>query len=170
MNNNKNIFTAIVTCSFLAGVALAQSGPPFEITQSVISNGGGTSNGAPYSLTGTTGQSVAGTNSSGGGFGVSGGFWQPVFAPTAAMVAVSGRVATADGRGIRNARLTLTGVDGIIRMALTGPFGYFRFDDVAAGQTYIISIHSKRYVFANPTQIISVSDEITDLVFTADPQ
>ena len=85
------------------------------------------------------------------------------------MVAVSGRVVTSDGGGIRNVHLTIARANGATQQALTGSFGYFRFDDVEAGQTYIISVTSKRYQFANPAQLISVANEITDLMFNALP-
>ena len=166
----RHIITAMIFVSISVGVGFAQSGGTYILTQSVIANGGGASSGGTFGVTGTNGQALAGTNSSGGGFGVTGGFWQPVFAPSAAMVAVSGRILTANGNGIRNVFVSLTDPGGTTRRTISSSFGYFRFDDVEAGQTYIISINSKRYVFTNPTQVISVSDEITDLVFTSEPQ
>ncbi len=169
MKNIRKIRVAIVFLVFLPVSVLTQSGGTFEITQSVVSNGGGTSNGGTFDVTGTSGQALAGTNSTGGNYGVRGGFWQGSFAPTAAVVAVSGRVVTAQDRGIFKVRVTLTGANGVSRSVQTNPFGNFRFDDVEAGQTYIISVRSKRYQFSNDTQVVLVTDEITDLVFTALP-
>ncbi len=83
----------------------------------------------------------------------------------AAGVAVSGRVLTSDGAGVRNAIVTLIGTDGTTRRVMTSSFGYYRFDDVEAGQTYVVGVASKRYVFTPRT--ISVSDELTDLDFNA---
>ena len=163
------ILTLAFTCGVYAIVAPAQSGGGYVITQSVIAGGGGTSNGDSYSVTGTISQSIAGTDSIGSAFRVRGGFWQSQFSPTAAMVTLSGRVSTAENQGISRARVTINSSDGTTRTALTGAFGYFRFDDVEVGQTYIVSIHSKRFQFANPTQVVSVNDEITDLDFTALP-
>lgn len=88
-------------------------------------------------------------------------------APTAASVSVGGRVVTADGRGIAKARVSITDQTGETRTALTNPFGYFRFDDIEAGQTYFISAQSKRYLFENQTQVVFVGDSITDLHFNA---
>lgn len=93
-----------------------------------------------------------------------------VTAPTAARVAVGGRVLTADGRGITNVRVTITDQAGTSRSALTSSFGYFRFDDVEAGQIYIIGVRSKIYQFENPEQVVFVGDEITGLTFNAFPQ
>ncbi|HEX8246539.1 MAG TPA: LamG-like jellyroll fold domain-containing protein [Pyrinomonadaceae bacterium] len=88
------------------------------------------------------------------------------FAPTAASVTVGGR-ATTDGQGIGNAQITLTDANGQTRTAITNPFGYYRFTDIPAGATYILAARSKQYVFANPTQVVNVSEEITDADFTA---
>ncbi len=90
--------------------------------------------------------------------------------PTAASVSVGGRVLTSGGRGIARARVSITNQSGETRTAISNLFGYFRFDDVEAGQTYIIGVRSKRYQFANPTQVVFVSDEITDLIFNALPK
>ncbi len=89
-------------------------------------------------------------------------------APTAANVIVGGRVLTDTGRGIPNARLQLTDSNGNIRRANTNHFGYYRFDNVEAGETYIISVAHKSYLFVNATQVINVADSITDLNFIAE--
>jgi hypothetical protein len=84
-------------------------------------------------------------------------------APTAAGVSVSGRVLTPDGRGLRNARVSLTDSAGAMQTAMTNSFGYYRFNEIGAGQTIIVSVASKRYQF--PALIVSVNEEITDLNF-----
>ncbi|MBS1792210.1 MAG: carboxypeptidase regulatory-like domain-containing protein [Acidobacteria bacterium] len=86
-------------------------------------------------------------------------------APTAAGVTVAGRVALASGSGVPNAIVYLTAPDGPIRQTRTSSFGYFRFDDVAAGQTVVVSVQSKRGNFA--PQVLSLADSITDLSFVA---
>ena len=91
--------------------------------------------------------------------------FQLIVVPTvAAGVTVAGRVRTTDGTGVRNAVVTLTDSNGNTRTAQTGSFGYYRFEEVEAGQTYIVSVASKRFTFT--TQVVSVSDSITDLDFT----
>jgi hypothetical protein len=87
-----------------------------------------------------------------------------VLAPTAASVSVSGRVLTTSGRGLTNAMVTMTDLNGSTRTARTGTFGYFRFDEVVAGQSYVFSVSSKRYRFAS--QVIMVMEELTELNFT----
>ena len=169
MNFNRFVIAFLLSTLCAGFLAHAQSGGGYVITQSVIAGGGGTSNQDSYSVTGTISQPIAGTDSIGSAFRVRGGFWQSQLSPTAAMVTVSGRVSTAENRGISKARVTIDSSDGTTRTALTGPFGYFRFDDVEAGQTYIVSVNSKRFQFANPTQAVSVNEEITGLDFTALP-
>ena len=166
MKNHKIKFMATLSLyCVLAGIAAAQSGGTFTITQSVIANGGGQSSGGTFDVTGTNGQSVAGTNSTGAPFSLQGGFWQPQFAPTAAGVSVSGRVLAPGGRGLRNATVTMTDTNGVTRYARTSSFGYYRFDDVTVGQTYILAVRSKRYQFA--TQVLNVTDSLTDVDFIA---
>jgi hypothetical protein len=88
-----------------------------------------------------------------------------LLAPVAAAVSVSGRVLTFDGSGLRDAKVTLTDTDGNSRSITTGSFGYFRFDDVRAGETYVVSVVSKRYQFS--PQVITVNEELSELNFTA---
>lgn len=93
------------------------------------------------------------------------GAFELLSAPTAATVVVSGRVLTIDGNGLRNAHVVLTDMSGNSQTALTGSFGYYRFEEVEVGATYIISINSKRYRFA--PQFITITEAMEDLNFTA---
>jgi len=86
--------------------------------------------------------------------------------PTAAGVSVGGRVVTADGTGVSKARVLLTDQNGTTRFVLTNNFGYFTFIDVEAGETYVVTVTSKRYSFAG--QVVNVTDNVADLNFTAD--
>jgi hypothetical protein len=66
-----------VSLLVFSAIAIAQqSGGDFEITSSTVDNGGGTSVGGEYTLTGTIGQPDANPQvSSGGQFSLAGGFW-----------------------------------------------------------------------------------------------
>ena len=88
--------------------------------------------------------------------------------PSAAGVNVGGRAITADGRGIARARIALWDDSGNVRAASTNGFGYYNFEDVEVGRTYVVSITSKRYVFSSATQFINVGDEISSLDFVAE--
>ena len=88
-------------------------------------------------------------------------------ATLAAAVDVNGRVSDADGSPIARAFVTLTDSNGATRTASTSSFGYFRFTEVAVGETYTINVSHKRYSFA--PQVLTVSEEIQDLNLTALP-
>ena len=161
--------TLVLTLSALPATAQIATGGAYALEQSVIANGGGNSAaGGAFSLDGTVGQAVAGNAVSGPPFAVTSGFWNSTpLAPTAATVSVTGQVRTANGAGIRNAVITLTGLDGSTQIARSGSFGYYRFNEVLAGETYIVSIASKRFRFATPTIVIAVLDEVAGLDFVA---
>lgn len=91
-------------------------------------------------------------------------------APTAAPALISGRVTTAEGFGLRNATVTVQGgsIEGV-RTAMTTTFGYYRIDGLTAGMTYIVSVGSRRYVFANGTRIVNLTENVTGLDFIAEP-
>ncbi len=94
------------------------------------------------------------------------GMWQiPLLAPTAASVSISGRVMTAQGRGLRNAFVTLTDSHGVMRQVMTSIFGTYRFDDVQAGDTYSIGVRSRRFSFQ--PQVLNVTDNLSDIDFIA---
>ena len=170
MKKFNSVISLLILCiSLVSGVNLtAQSGGTFSISHSVIANGGGQgSTGGTFSLSGTAGQNAVGTVPGGAPFVVQNGFWHGDLAPTAAGVSISGRVTTPNGNGLRNAILTLTDSTGNVRTTITSSFGYYRLDDIEAGQTYVIAVSSKRYQFA--PRVLSVADELTDLDFTALP-
>ena len=43
------------------------------------------------------------------------------------------------------------------------PFGVYRFEDVLRGETYVLSVTSRRYRFA--TRILTVTDSVADYDF-----
>ena len=164
------IILTIVLSAFASAQAQVASNPPYVLEQAVIAGGGGqNSTGGTFSLDGTIGQAVADTNgASGSSYKVQSGFFTAApLAPTAASVSISGRLLTADGRGLTNARVILTDANGTQRVANTSSFGYFRFNEVEVGQTYIISVVSKRYQFT--TQIVTVLEEVVNLEIIALP-
>ena len=162
--------TKFLILNFILSVSIAaqSSGGQFAITQSVIANGGGNSSGGNFGVTGTTAQTNVGENPSGGNFNLRGGFWQTFFAPTAAMVSVSGKVAKANGGGISNVRVLMTNQTGETQSAVSNTFGNFRFETVAAGEIYVFTVQSKRYQFSVPSQVLSVNENVSDLIFIAD--
>ncbi|MBS1796459.1 MAG: carboxypeptidase regulatory-like domain-containing protein [Acidobacteria bacterium] len=88
-------------------------------------------------------------------------------APTAALVAVTGRVTDHNGTAIARARLTLADAAGNQRSAVTNSFGYYRFDAVAAGAAYTVAVAAKGYEFAPSSVVVDVADAVTNLDFAA---
>jgi CSLREA domain-containing protein len=89
-----------------------------------------------------------------------------ILGPTAAAVSIGGRVMLATGKGISRAIITMTAANGEIRTASTDQFGFYRFANVPAGETYIFAAAHKYYRF-NP-QIITVLEDASRVEFTAD--
>ncbi len=86
---------------------------------------------------------------------------------TAAPANVSGRIATADGRGISRVIVTLTDQNGVVRRTTSSAFGYYRFEDVGVGETYVLTVASKRYTFAQPSRIVTVQEDVGDADFVS---
>lgn len=86
-------------------------------------------------------------------------------APTAAGIEIVGRVISSSDSGIGNAQVLLTDQNGQVRIVKTNQFGYFVFQDIQAGETYVISVKHKNYAFT--PQIISATEDIRDLLLTA---
>lgn len=88
--------------------------------------------------------------------------------PTAAGANLSGRVSRASGSGIPKAavsiRNTNTNEQTIIQ---TNPFGYYNFENLTVGATYIVTVESKNYTFANPNHVITLQDNVADVNFTS---
>lgn len=85
--------------------------------------------------------------------------------PTAGEVTVAERVMTANGSGIHNALVALTGPSGETVFARTSAFGYFRFDGVRAGAAYLVAVTAKERAFT--PRLVRVDDAIADLDFIA---
>lgn len=171
----KNLFVLIAIFTGAAWAADAQisAGGNYSIEKSVMANGGVSGTGAStngiYTVEGTIGQNAAGTTQHNSTLKFQPGFWTAqVLAPTAAGAILGGRVTTVSGQGIKNARLTLTMPSGETRNLVSGSFGYYRFEDLAAGGTYILTVTAKRFVFSVPAQVVPLSEDRGDIDFIGD--
>jgi hypothetical protein len=90
-----------------------------------------------------------------------------IVGPSAASVSVGGQLLTATGEPVSKAKVLLTASNGATRTAISNGFGYYRFDDVTVGETYIISVNSKRYTFT--PMAISPTDGLSELNLIALP-
>jgi hypothetical protein len=87
---------------------------------------------------------------------------------SAATVSVSGRVTNANGYGIGGVVVSING--GSLSEALyarTSPFGYYSFDGIAAGLTYVVTVSSKTHTFSPSTRIIDVQDSVGNADFVS---
>ncbi len=79
---------------------------------------------------------------------------------------IGGRLTDTNGQGLTNVLVVLTGDSAsALRTAKSNPFGYYRFDNVPGSQSYTVSVSTKRYDFANPSQVINVIGDLTDVNF-----
>lgn len=85
--------------------------------------------------------------------------------PSAAGVSIGGRISTPDGRSLKSALVTLTAPNGETKQTRTGLKGRYQFDNVSAGKTYLLTVHSKRYRFE--PRAISVTGEETNFNLVA---
>jgi hypothetical protein len=167
----KRIFLVLftLTCVF-AAYSQSTDGTHTIVKSTTTNNGGGTSSDGTLSVTGTIGQVDAVESLNDGQLKIFGGFWtiEPL-APTAANALISGRIKTANGRGIRNVVITLSDTStGETRRILSSPFGYYRFQNVEVGKTYILEVNSKRFSFNPNNRVIAPSEDLTDEDFTAE--
>ncbi len=89
------------------------------------------------------------------------------FVPTAAHVSISGRVLDSNLQGVFKARVTVLGQNGMTQNTLTNAFGFFRIEDLAAGQSYLIEVSSKRFIYA--PRVVNAVEDVTDVDFTPIP-
>lgn len=46
---------------------------------------------------------------------------------------------------------------------ITGPFGYYRFDGLEVGRSYILRLAAKRFTFPSNPILVTLNDEISEL-------
>lgn len=88
-------------------------------------------------------------------------------APTAANASISGRVLDSNGRGISSVSVTATGENGNVLTAVSNSFGFYAFNGLPTGQTYVLSVSNRRYNFATSSQVVNLSENVSDLNFVA---
>jgi hypothetical protein len=86
--------------------------------------------------------------------------------PTAAGATISGRVLSPTMQPVSNAVVQVIDQAGLVRTAITSPFGYYAIENVPAGETYVVGVTDKRFTFAG--RVISLKDSITDVDFVAE--
>ena len=91
--------------------------------------------------------------------------------PVAANTSLGGRILTANGGGIRNVLVTVSGGDLPFPItAQTGSFGFYNFPALHSGQTYTVTVTTKRYTVAEPTRMVTLNSNVSNFDFVAEPQ
>ena len=93
--------------------------------------------------------------------------WQRV-PSTAQVVSVSGRITTPSGLGINKVYVNMSDANGNVMNAISSSFGYYRFDNVLLGETYVISVVSKRYTFPISSRTLTITGELVNVDFVSE--
>jgi hypothetical protein len=88
-----------------------------------------------------------------------------VFVGSSSGVSINGRLVTAAGNGLRGTQVLITGSNGGSYAATSSSLGYFEFSGLAAGDTYTLTVQSRRYRFSAVN--VSASQAVTSVEMTA---
>jgi phage gp45-like len=64
--------------------------------------------------------------------------------------------------------VSLTDLSGTTRIAVANVFGYYRFADLNAGETYVFSVSAKRLKFTPQTQARVIVEDTYDINFSSE--
>ena len=84
----------------------------------------------------------------------------------AAEATLQGRVLAMGGRGVTSARVTATSASGVVSTAITTRYGQFSISGLAIGETYTVTVQSRRFVFT--PRSVPISDSVTNVDFVAE--
>jgi hypothetical protein len=85
---------------------------------------------------------------------------------TAGPATISGRIRTTGGSPIGQAQVELSGGSlSAPLMVRSNQFGIYQFREVPSGSTYVVSVSSKRYAFANPPRPLLLEESVSDVDF-----
>lgn len=88
-----------------------------------------------------------------------------------ANLSLGGRVLTADGAGIRNAVVTISGGNLPAPVSVqTGAFGTYNFSGLQQSGNFTVTVSSKRFSLAQPSQTIILQGSISNFNFVATAQ
>ncbi len=159
---------SLLATSTVAGNSADLFGATVSIPAGTIVPGGATFSGT---MNGGTPFSGTFVNNIGSGFSTLDGFgfinaqYAVSLSPTTVGLRISGRVLTSGGRGVRGASVVISDSLGQTRSVRTGPLGNFVITNIQAGETYVVSVFSRRFQFT-PRQV-QITDNIVGLNFVA---
>jgi len=89
---------------------------------------------------------------------------------TAAPASISGKVVTSTGLGILRAKITvIDAATGVTKTAFSNQFGMFTVTGLEVEKLYLVTVSHPNYVFATNTQSFVLNEDLTGLLFTANP-
>lgn len=95
-------------------------------------------------------------------------FTNQFLGPSSAPASVSGRVSTAEGQAIGNARIAIHNANtGEVWVTYTNTFGYYRIEGLPIADFYIITVLHKRYLFLEASRGFTLEEDLVNVNFTA---
>jgi len=94
-------------------------------------------------------------------------FTSDELAPSSADATVSGRVVSADGRGVRGISITLLDAStNTVRSVVTNTFGYYTFEKLPVTHYYVLTaVSTGRYPIRNNVQTFTLQDDLKATTF-----
>jgi len=87
--------------------------------------------------------------------------------PSSSVAKISGRVLIGKGRGIAGVSVTAVGSDGSVARVVTNTFGTYVLPKLKVGQTYVVSVESRRHYFPVSSELVVLNDDLVGLDFEA---
>ena len=82
---------------------------------------------------------------------------------------VMGRITDFSGRSVRGAEVVLFSLDSDdVKRVVTNGFGYYRFQDLNLGESYLISVQHRRYIFVMGSTSFTLEGAPIQIDFQAD--
>ena len=78
---------------------------------------------------------------------------------------LKGRVTTSSGRGADRVVVRLTDQSGNVRYAIANHFGYYRFLGVETWKSYMLRVHSKKFMFSPPERTLEFVESAPNVNF-----
>ena len=88
-------------------------------------------------------------------------------APSSSPASISGRVLAQRGRGISGAIVKAESTSGKILSTTTNSYGYYHLKGLQSGETYVVSVESRRYYFPISSEIVQLDADLSGFDFEA---
>ncbi|MBK9164688.1 MAG: carboxypeptidase regulatory-like domain-containing protein [Acidobacteria bacterium] len=96
--------------------------------------------------------------------GVSSSNFTMSLAPSSSAAMIAGRVLDREGRGVRGVVVTAIDPNGTVFSAISNSFGYYRIEELSAGQSYVVSAWAKSMSFSGRVVTTENDFNLVDLI------